>query len=109
MASSIIFSFGDVVVDRRFEWARESLAAGDFQAAADLLEQTIELAPAYAPAWFALGEARERLGQRDGAIAVRASLDAAGLELVSLDSASTRTEKGLPVPSLIVVARSPAS
>jgi predicted TPR repeat methyltransferase len=69
MASSIIFSSGDVVVDRRFEWARESLAAGDFQAAADLLEQTIELAPAYAPAWFALGEARERFGQRDGAIA----------------------------------------
>jgi predicted TPR repeat methyltransferase len=62
-------SSGDVVIDRRFAWARESLAAGDQAGAADLLEQVLELAPGYAPAWFLLGEARERLGQREGAMA----------------------------------------
>jgi len=40
-----------------------------------------------------------------GATHVRAALEAAGLALVSLDSAVTRTEKGVPVPGLIVVAR----
>jgi predicted TPR repeat methyltransferase len=62
-------SSGDVVIDRRFEWARESLAAGDEAGAADLFEQVLELAPGYAPAWFLLGEAREKLGTREGAIA----------------------------------------
>jgi predicted TPR repeat methyltransferase len=68
-------SSGDVVIDRRFAWARESLAAGDEAGAADLLEQVLELAPGYAPAWFLLGEAREKLGQPEGATtAFRASL-----------------------------------
>jgi predicted TPR repeat methyltransferase len=62
-------SSGDVVLDRRFAWARESLAAGDEAGAADLSEQVLELAPDYAPAWFLLGEAREKLEQREGAIA----------------------------------------
>jgi predicted TPR repeat methyltransferase len=67
--SPIVVSSGDVVIDRRFEWARESLAAGDEAGAADLLEQVLELTPGYAPAWFLLGAARERLGQREGAAA----------------------------------------
>jgi predicted TPR repeat methyltransferase len=62
-------SSGDVVLDRRFAWARESLAAGDEAGAADLLEQVLDLAPGYAPAWFLLGEAREKLEQSEGAIA----------------------------------------
>jgi hypothetical protein len=33
-------------------------------------------------------------------------LGEAGPSLISLDSASTRTEKGVPVPGLIVVAKS---
>jgi predicted TPR repeat methyltransferase len=37
---------------------------------------------------------------------VQRSLAAAGLKPISLDFASTRTEKGLPVPGLIVVAGS---
>ena len=53
---------GDLIADRRFEWAREHAGRGDFAAAADLLEQALELAPGYAAAWFALGEARARLG-----------------------------------------------
>lgn len=69
VVSPMPVSSGDVVIDRRFEWARESLAVGDAAGAVDLLEQTLELAPRYAPAWFALGQAREALGERAGAIA----------------------------------------
>jgi predicted TPR repeat methyltransferase len=60
---------GNLLADRRFEWARDLAAKGDFAGAADLLMQTLELAPGYAAAWFALGELREKLGLRDGAIA----------------------------------------
>jgi predicted TPR repeat methyltransferase len=38
-------------------------------AAADLLEQAAELAPAFASAWFTLGVIREQLGEREAAIA----------------------------------------
>ncbi len=36
---------------------------------------------------------------------VRAAVENAGLKLLSLDSAATRTEKGTPVPGLVAVAR----
>jgi len=65
----IFLSSGDVVADRRFEWARDRQAKGDLTGAADLMMQAIELVPAYAPAWFVLGELREKLGDRSGAIA----------------------------------------
>ncbi|MBI2715033.1 MAG: methyltransferase domain-containing protein [Rhizobiales bacterium] len=60
---------GNLLADRRFEWARDLAAKGDLAGAADLLMQALELAPGYAAAWFALGELREKLGERDGAIA----------------------------------------
>ncbi|MCW5685581.1 MAG: methyltransferase domain-containing protein [Pseudolabrys sp.] len=62
-------SSGDLAADRRFEWARESLAQGDAAGAADLFEQTLDLVPGYAAGWFLLGEARDKLGDRAGAIA----------------------------------------
>ena len=65
----IHLSSGNLIADRRFEWARDLAAKGDLAAAADLLAQALELAPDYAAAWFALGELREKLGLRDGAIA----------------------------------------
>lgn len=67
--SPVLVSSGDVVIDRRFTWARESLVAGDAAGAADLLHQVLEATPAYTPAWFALGEACERLGETEAAIA----------------------------------------
>ncbi|AXK81682.1 methyltransferase domain-containing protein [Pseudolabrys taiwanensis] len=73
-------SSGDLLIDRRFEWARESLAAGDAAGAADLLGQLLELAPRYAPAWFLLGEAREQLGDGPGAAAAFESARAADPE-----------------------------
>ena len=65
----IHLSSGNLIADRRFEWARDLQAKGDLAAAADLLLQVLDLVPSYAAAWFALGELRETLGERAGAIA----------------------------------------
>jgi predicted TPR repeat methyltransferase len=62
-------SSGDLIADRRFEFARDLQLKGDLPAAADLLEQALELAPNFTSAWFTLGEIREELGERDKAIA----------------------------------------
>ena len=56
------------MADRRFEFARDLQLKGDLPAAADLLQQAIELAPDFVTAWFTLGEIREELGESDGAI-----------------------------------------
>src|SRR3954452_7081619 len=69
MPARLFFSSGDLVADRRFDFARDLQLKGDLAAAADLLEQATELAPRFASAWFTLGEIREQLGQRDEAIA----------------------------------------
>jgi predicted TPR repeat methyltransferase len=58
---------GDLVADRRFAYAKAEAAGGDLSAAAELFEQTLERAPAWAAAWFALGETREKLGDLDAA------------------------------------------
>jgi len=65
----IHLSSGNLIADRRFEWARDREAKGDLPGAADLLVQALDLVPGYASAWFALGEVREKLGDRAGAIA----------------------------------------
>jgi predicted TPR repeat methyltransferase len=65
----LFVSSGDLIADRRYKWALDHAAQGDFSAAADILAQTLELVPAFATAWFALGAIRERLGDRDGAVA----------------------------------------
>jgi predicted TPR repeat methyltransferase len=65
---AIFLTSGDVIVDRRFEWARDLEAKGDLAGASDLLRQTVELVPGYAAAWFALGALREKLADTGGAI-----------------------------------------
>jgi predicted TPR repeat methyltransferase len=65
----LFVSSGDLVADRRYKWALDQAGRGDFAAAADILEQTVELTPNFATAWFALGAIRDRLGDRNGAIA----------------------------------------
>jgi predicted TPR repeat methyltransferase len=69
MPARLFLSSGDLVADRRFEFARDLQLKGDLVAAADLLLQAIELAPRFASAWFALGKIREQLGERGAAIA----------------------------------------
>jgi predicted TPR repeat methyltransferase len=92
MPARLFLSSGDLVADRRFDFARDLQLKGDLVAAADLLSQAIELAPGFASAWFTLGQVREQLGERDAAIAAfRKAQDAdpedrhgAGLRLMLL-------------------------
>jgi len=65
----LFVSSGDLIADRRYKSALELAARGDFAAAADILSQTVEIAPRFATAWFALGAIRDRLGDRGSAIA----------------------------------------
>src|ERR1700761_1493351 len=69
MPARLFFSSGDLLADRRFEFARDLQLKGDLPAAADLLEQAIELAPDFTSAWFTLGEIRQQLKENDKAIA----------------------------------------
>jgi predicted TPR repeat methyltransferase len=65
----LFVSSGDLIADRRYKWALDHAARGDLAGAADILAQTVELAPGFATAWFALGAIRDQLGDRDGDIA----------------------------------------
>jgi len=65
----LFVSSGDLIVDRRYKSALYLASRGDFAGAADILAQTVAIAPRFATAWFALGAIRDRLGDRDGAIA----------------------------------------
>jgi len=69
MPARIFLSSGDLMADRRFDFARDLQLKGDLAAAADLLLQATELAPGFASAWFTLGKIRERLGESEAAIA----------------------------------------
>jgi predicted TPR repeat methyltransferase len=62
-------SSGDLIADRRYEFARDLEARGDISGARDLLAQALERAPHFAAAWFALGEIKNKAGDTDGAIA----------------------------------------
>jgi predicted TPR repeat methyltransferase len=63
----LFVSSGDLIADRRYKWALDLAARGDFSGAAEVLEQTVELAPGFATAWFALGAIRDRLDDYAGA------------------------------------------
>ncbi len=65
--SKDLFASGDLIADCRYAYGRAAAGDGDFLAAADVFEQALERAPDWAPALFALGEARERLGRREAA------------------------------------------
>src|SRR5580692_24536 len=69
MPSRLFLSSGDLMADRRFDFARDLQLKGDLVAAADLLQQAADLAPGFASAWFTLGEVREQLGEHEAAIA----------------------------------------
>ncbi len=68
MPARLFLSSGDLIADRRYDFARDLQMRGDLPAAADLLQQAIELAPNFASAWFTLGEIRQELGERDAAV-----------------------------------------
>ena len=65
----LFVSSGDLIADRRYKWALDHAARGDLPGAADILAQTVDLAPRFATAWFALGAIRDQLGDREATIA----------------------------------------
>jgi predicted TPR repeat methyltransferase len=68
MPAPLFLSSGDLIADRRYEFARDLQLRGDLAAAAEVLEQAIEVAPNFASAWFSLGEIRAELDDRDAAV-----------------------------------------
>jgi len=71
----------DLVVQSRYAYALAAARDGDWLTAAEVLEQALERAPDWPPALFALGEAREKLGDAAGAAdAFRATLAADPLD-----------------------------
>lgn len=85
---SVTGSSGDLAADRRYQWASGALDARDFEAARDLFAQTAALAPAWAPAWFGLGEALQALERREEALA--AFREALALDAIDSAGAALR-------------------
>lgn len=70
-------SCDDLIAHRRYAYGKAAADEGDWAAAAELFEQAAEKAPRWAPAWFALGEVRQKLGDIEAtADAFRATLAA---------------------------------
>lgn len=61
-------SSGDLIADRRYDYASAAFEDRDFEAAADLARQVLELAPGFAAAHALLGRASAELGLRDEAV-----------------------------------------
>lgn len=74
-------SSGDLIADRRAGYARMLADSSDFAAAAELMEQALELAPGWPAGWFLLGEYREKAGLAGDAVHAFAKV----LELVNED------------------------
>lgn len=63
---------GNAVADRRADYARMLAEGGDYTAAAELMEQALELAPQWVGGWFLLGDYCVKAGNSDaGAAAYR--------------------------------------
>ena len=60
-------SSGDVLADRRADYAEMLFASGDHAAAAELMLGALELAPDWSFGWFRLGEFHEAAGAGEAA------------------------------------------
>lgn len=61
-------SSGDMIADRRVDYARMLAETGDYAAAADLIRQALHLVPDWPAGWFHFGDYSERAGDREKAI-----------------------------------------
>ncbi|KQY49016.1 methyltransferase domain-containing protein [Rhizobium sp. Root483D2] len=61
-------SSGDLIADRRAEYAHMLADSGDHMDAADLMTQALELAPDWAAGWFRLADYEEKSGRKEAAI-----------------------------------------
>ncbi|MBB3442863.1 methyltransferase [Rhizobium sp. BK379] len=90
-------SSGDVIADRRADYAKMLDEGGEAEAAAELMEQALELAPAWAAGWYRLATYREKAGKAHAAVeAYHRTLDldpedifGAGLKLALLGDTET--------------------
>ncbi len=88
---------GDVIADRRADYAKMLDESGEPDAAAELMEQALELVPGWAAGWYRLAAYREKASNKIGAIeAYRQTLAAspddifgAGLKLALLGDVDT--------------------
>lgn len=64
---SLPASSGDLIADRRADYAEMLFVSGDHAAAAELMLGALELAPGWAMGWFRLGEFQEAAGALDAA------------------------------------------
>ena len=70
------FSSGDVIADRRADYARMLADGGEHAAAAELMAQAMELVPDWAAGWDLLGSFEEQAGNVGAAIAAWRRLEA---------------------------------
>jgi len=90
-------SSGDLIADRRAEYAHMLADSGDHAEAADLMTQALELVPDWAAGWFGLADYEEKSGRKEAAIAALRKvltlnpddLFGAGLKLALLGGAET--------------------
>jgi predicted TPR repeat methyltransferase len=61
-------SSGDLIADRRADYAEMLFASGDHAAAAELMLGALELAPNWSFGWFRLGEFHEAAGASEAAV-----------------------------------------
>jgi predicted TPR repeat methyltransferase len=88
---------GDVIADRRADYAKMLDEGGEPDAAAELMEQALELTPSWAAGWYRLATYREKAGNTAGAAdgyRQTVALDpedifGAGLKLALLGEAAT--------------------
>ncbi|MFC6447808.1 methyltransferase domain-containing protein [Shinella zoogloeoides] len=91
------FSSGDLIADRRADYARMFAESGEFAEAAELMEQALEQVPSWAAGWFRLAEYAEKAGRKEAAAAALEKVVAldpsdifgAGLKLAVLGVADT--------------------
>jgi len=67
--TSTHFSSGDLIADRRADYARMFAQSGEFAEAAELMEQALEQVPGWAAGWFRLAEYAEKSGRKEAAAA----------------------------------------
>lgn len=90
------FSSGDLIADRRADYARMFAESGEYAEAAELMEQALEQVPNWAAGWFRLAEYAEKSGRNEATAAALEKVVAldptdifgAGLKLAVLGAAA---------------------
>lgn len=76
MFSKSFHSSGDVIADRRADYARQLAESGEYDAAAELMLQALEIVPDWAAGWDLAGSYHEKAGNLAAAISAWRRLEA---------------------------------